>query len=92
MTNVLDSLPIPTLGAAGLLALAVWLILTGRIVPRRHYEDIEADRDRWRTAAEQWQTAHAEQAKPVAELIEIGRTTERLLQAMVDERDRRTSP
>lgn len=38
-------------GAAGLLALAVWLILTGRIVPRRVLQDAEKDRDQWRQVA-----------------------------------------
>lgn len=38
-----DSLPLPEIGAGALLALAVWLILTGRMIPRVTYQERVAD-------------------------------------------------
>lgn len=38
-------------GAAALLALVVLMILTGRLVPRPFYRQLERERDQWRTAA-----------------------------------------
>jgi hypothetical protein len=38
-------------GAVGLLAAVVWMIVTGRLVPRRALLDAQAERDRWYEAA-----------------------------------------
>lgn len=52
----MDALPIPGEwitqgGAVGLLGIVVLLILSGRLIPRRVYRDLENDRDHWREAA-----------------------------------------
>jgi hypothetical protein len=39
-------------GATVLLAFVVWLIVTGRLVPRRALLDAQAERDKWAEAAE----------------------------------------
>lgn len=41
-----------TLSIPGLLGLAVWMILTGRLIPRRTYDEMVKDRDHWRAVAE----------------------------------------
>lgn len=51
----LDWLPIGQVSAGALVALVVLLILTGRLITRRQLEDVQADRDHWRTAADGWQ-------------------------------------
>lgn len=38
-------------GGAGILIVTVWLVLTGRLVPRSVYKDIIAERDYWRKTA-----------------------------------------
>lgn len=38
-------------GAVALLAAVVWMIVTGRLVPRSALLDAQAERDRWRDAA-----------------------------------------
>lgn len=48
--------PIGQIGAGALVTIIVLLILTGRLVTRRQLEDVQADRDHWRTAAESWQS------------------------------------
>ena len=54
MTGLLNW-PIGQIGAGALVTLIVLLILSGRLVTRRQLEDVQADRDHWRTAAEGWQ-------------------------------------
>ena len=45
----------PWAGAALLAGFFTWLVLTGKLVTRSHLEDVQADRDHWRTAADGWQ-------------------------------------
>lgn len=68
----MDVLPIPgdlitQGGAVGLLTIVVLLILSGRLVPRRVYRDLEADRDHWREAAMK-AIGHADQLLPAAQI------------------------
>jgi hypothetical protein len=57
---VLQDLGLPgiaDIGAAGLLVLAILMVFTGRLIPRRYYEDailrLTEDRDNWREAAQE---------------------------------------
>lgn len=45
----LVGIPIASLGAAGLLGVAVLLVLTGWLVPRRTYRDKAHEASEWRT-------------------------------------------
>lgn len=49
---MIDGIPLawPSLGATGLLALAVILVLTGRLVPRSTLRDMRDERDKWKAA------------------------------------------
>lgn len=80
-------------GAASVVALAVILVLTGRLVPRRNLEDVRKDRDArieearaeaatWRRAWELERDVRELQAKHIEELLEFGRTTTRVLSAL----------
>ena len=69
---VTTALPIPGEwitqgGAVGLLGVVVLLILSGRLVPRRVYQDLERDRDHWREAAMK-AIGHADQLLPAAQI------------------------
>jgi hypothetical protein len=59
---------VPQTGALGLLLLAVWAVLSGRIIPRKTHEDVRHDRDTYRTAALTALAASAEMSGHVAGL------------------------
>lgn len=60
---------VPQAGATGLLLAAVWLVLTGRIVPRALHDEVRRDRDNYRAAAETALAASSEQASNVRQLV-----------------------
>jgi hypothetical protein len=59
---VFDVIPawIPQGGAVGLLLLAMWLVLTGRIVARSTMDQMRTDLSVWRTVAENSQNTLSE--------------------------------
>jgi hypothetical protein len=61
--------PVGILAPSALAGLSVLLILTGRLVPRKTLEDIEHDRDEWRTAHRISETARQEERDHNAALI-----------------------
>ncbi len=68
----MDALPIPGEwitqgGAVGLLGIVVLLILSGRLIPRTTYRQLERDRDHWREAAMK-AIGHADQLLPAAKI------------------------
>lgn len=58
----------PQTGAVGLLLLAVWAVLSGRIIPRATHDEVRKDRDAYRAAAETALAATAESAAQVERL------------------------
>lgn len=75
LTGIGPELLVPGGLGGGLLALTVFLILRGYLVPRRSVEDVKSDRDYWRTAA---QEAIAQNR----ELMETARTMRDVLNAL----------
>ncbi|GGP66992.1 MULTISPECIES: hypothetical protein [Streptomyces] len=67
------------LGAAALLVVVVLMVLTGRLVPRRTYDDLKEDRNDWRTAHGESEKARVEAMRQNSELIELSRTGVHLL-------------
>lgn len=67
---------------AALLGLAVLLLLMGRLIPRRTYDDLKTDRDHWQQAHADSEKARAEMAAVLEDLLETSRTTEALLQSL----------
>ncbi|WP_432091841.1 hypothetical protein [Streptomyces sp. NRRL F-5630] len=63
------------LGAVALLTLVVLMILTGRLVPRRTYDDLLKERDTWREAHTVSEEARAMERAQTQELLELGRTS-----------------
>jgi hypothetical protein len=74
----LAAIPWPQLGAGGLLAIAVAMILTGRLVPR-------SVSDKWEAAYREEKALAREQAAQNNELIEMGHTTVALLRSITHE-------
>lgn len=73
--NAVSSISWPQLGAGGLLTVAIGMILTGGLVPRR-------SADKWEAAWREERAASIEKDKQLAELTEIGHTTVALLQSI----------
>ena len=69
-------------GAVGLVALIVLMVLRGHLVPRRTYEDMRDERDRWRAAHEVSEEARHEAQAQAGELLELSRTAIPLLRAL----------
>ena len=80
-------------GAVALVTLVVLLIYGGRLVPRSVVEDVRkdrddriqalvAERDAWREAYRESETARMESQSQVGELLELSRTAEHVLRAI----------
>lgn len=83
---------LPT-SATGVVALVVFMILTGRLVPRSTIEDsrkdwnerlaeARAEATKWENAARLAQEANVVQADQIEQLMEVARTAEHLLLAL----------
>lgn len=85
MGGIFDSIPpefVTGGGFATLAFLAVFFILTGRLVPRSTHEETRADRDAWRRVAETEAETRRVQSAQLDELLQTARTTERLMTAI----------
>ena len=77
----LDAIP-ADLGPWALVGLVVWLILSGRLVPRRLLDDEIRRSELWRKAAETWQAAASEAAHQIRDLHEPMLLTLELLKGL----------
>lgn len=62
-------------GPSAVLTAGVWMILTGRLVPRFFYQQKVDESKEWMSAAK-------ESAKQTAELLEYARTADRILKSL----------
>lgn len=67
---------------AVLVAVVLWLLLTGRIVPRSAVDDERADTATWREAAEERARQVSDLQRLVAELTVTGRAGVKAMQAI----------
>lgn len=65
-----------------LLALGVFLLMRGLLVPRRTYEDIREDRKEWRDAHRISEEARIQQGAQIEELLRGFETMEQLIRAL----------
>lgn len=76
----------PSLGATGLLAAVVIMVLTGRLLPRSGVEERLADKDRqietWRTAYERALEVQDEQRVHIRALLDATQTTTQVIRAL----------
>jgi hypothetical protein len=88
---MLDGLPIGELTAPALLGITVLLLLLGRIVPRATYQDKAKEAEKWRLAYEAEAKARATSDSQTAELLEVAKTTHKIIVAVfgAEERTRR---
>lgn len=89
----LTSISVVQGGAAGLVALIVLMVLTGKLVTRSALEDARADRDarlaearaeiaQWQAAARTTMETNSVQAGQIEQLMEVARTAEHLIRAL----------
>ncbi len=81
----MDSLP-PSIGATGLLAVVVLMILRGALVPRKVHEDRIADKDAqiqaWKDAYNKSEETNEIQQGHIDVLLQAGQTTRHVLEAL----------
>lgn len=86
----MDAVPWEFLGGLtppALLGLAVWLILTGRIVPKATYESMERSRDHWQETALKSVETIAVQARTIEKQTVIGDTATKVMDAVQEARE-----
>lgn len=81
---MIDGISIVGLTPAGLLLVAVLMVFTGYLVPRRIYLEKAAEAERWRAAYEVERTARATSEAQTRELLEIAKTSEKLMSAVFE--------
>ncbi|MFB7461319.1 hypothetical protein [Streptomyces sp. NPDC056188] len=81
-----------TVGTTGLLGLAVLLVLTGKLVPRRLYLDMKQERDLWRQAHTESEKGRVEAQRQSGELLELSRTAGHILTSLPRPDGRGVSP
>ena len=69
-------------GAVGLLVLVVLMVLTGKLVLRRTYDDLLKERDTWREAHTVSEAARTSERAQTQERLELSRTSAHALQAL----------
>jgi hypothetical protein len=78
---MLDGIPVSNLTAPGLLGLAVLMILAGFLVPRFVYNEKKQECEKWREAYEAERKARAASDAQTAELLELAKTTHKIIAA-----------
>lgn len=81
---MLDGISIIGLTPAGLLLVAVLMVLTGRLIPKSMYQEKVNESDRWRQAYEAERAAHSLSDSQTRELLEMARTGSHLMSAVFE--------
>jgi len=79
MLGELAALPWDSVGAGGIVVFAVYLVLTGRVVTRKVFEDMRDQRDVWQKAWKEQQQTIIDIGARVDAQTEAMRTMERVL-------------
>lgn len=74
-------IPLAILTPSALLGLVVFMLLTGRIVPRSALEDKQQETNRWREAYEAEKLSRSIVEKQNSEFLEVAKTTHAVLDA-----------
>lgn len=75
MDAFFGTLDLSTFPAYGLLALTVWMILTGRLVPR-------ATAQKWEAVADKKQETIDKQAEQIGTLLEVAHTAQHMFKSL----------
>ena len=77
-----EGIPVADLSTAGLLGLAILLLLLGRIIPRSTLQDKIEECNRWREAYEKERDARALADAQTSELLEMAKTTNAVMRSI----------
>lgn len=84
--DLVNALPVGTMGASGLLAVVILLILRGNLIPRNTYEERMKDKEDqveyYRTAYESERARNDELTGMVGTLVDAGKTTEYVMESL----------
>lgn len=75
MAEVVSAIPLLNVGAGGLLALWVLLVMLGKIPSPAAYRDVLADRDHYREASDRWQEVALKQGVTLERLLSLAETS-----------------
>lgn len=84
----MEGIPVKDLTAPTLLGLAVIFILLGMLVPRYIYNEKKEECEKWRLAFEAERKARETSDKQTAELLELAKTTNKIITAMFNTTER----
>lgn len=87
---MVESIPWAAIGGlspAAMLMLAVWLILTGRIVPKSTYDVMVKARDDWQATAQKKQEIIHTQSETIREQMVVNETVAKIMTAVQDARE-----
>jgi hypothetical protein len=87
---MLDSEPWAVIGAltpSGLLGLAMWLVLTGRLIPKSMYDVMVEAKNHWRNTAETLKETNSVQARTIEKQTAVGDSVIKVMGAVQDARD-----
>lgn len=79
---MLDGIPVDKLSAPLLLLIVALMVFLGLLIPRWTYKRLEKERDNWKLAFENEQKARLASDKQTAELLELAKTSNNVLEAM----------
>lgn len=74
--------PIAGLTAPALAGFAVLAVLRGWLVPRKTYDDLKEDRDRWQQAHSISEEARLTQTRQLDAVLEVGQTVKNVMEAL----------
>lgn len=77
--GILADLPVGPVSAGGFVAIVILLILRGGLVTRQQLRDSQADRDKWREAAETWQVTASQLGMSIEKLLTYAELTSHAL-------------
>lgn len=82
---MLDGIPLGVfdgLGVVGVVIIVGWLVMTGRLVPRRTYDDKVHEANEWRTESRIKDAQIHEKDTQLQHLAEVGRTVDHIMRSM----------
>ena len=78
----LAGIPLAALTPSALLGITILAIVTGRLVPRRTYDDKAHEANEWRTESRLKDSQIAEKDEQLRHLAEVGKTVEQLARGL----------
>lgn len=82
----MSAFPWGQVSAGTIVVFVVWLILTGRLVPKAILQEVKEQRDKYKESWENGLESNQELVAQVRDLTEMGKTSETLLRAILDRR------